>query len=448
MKRMKLLFTLALPVLMFQNVQARSGADRTTSTTTISRLIGIGDYVNNGAGFYVSDSTELGYSSGRGGDLTHVMKYDNMNYFVYNNSDSLFDPSTQNNQVFDASNNISSNVLQGWGGTTIGWVPQTKYLYFYNTANMPTSQIFQNWNSGTGVWVSSSKDDYTYLTSGMQMFSDIYSVWNSVSLSFDQSSEKIYSYDISGNMIQELDNTNLGTSWTPVQEYVYTYNSANQVVTKTFDTWNGGGYTHNYRYTYSYDSLSGNRLSTLYQTYNADSSTWVNSTLSLYSNFSGSNPQTQEDRTWSDTVSGGSWMPHMLWSLTYNSFAQMTSKIGTSYNVSLPGYENAAGDPLSFYHYESVEVNGVKNVADNSFSVSVFPVPAQDLLHITLNNDVAVSYDIAIVDMAGRVVRMLKTNAATTYTTTIATDNFAAGNYFVKISSVAGATTQQFSVVR
>ena len=158
MKRMKLLFTLALPVLMLQNVQAQSGADRTSSTTTISRLVGIGDYVNSGAGFYVSDTTSLSYSNGRGGDLTHVMKYDSKNYFVYNNSDSLFDPNTQTTQVFDASNNISSNVLQSWGGVTIGWVPQTKSLYFYDVTNKTTSQIFQNWNAGSGVWVSATGD--------------------------------------------------------------------------------------------------------------------------------------------------------------------------------------------------------------------------------------------------------------------------------------------------
>ena len=447
MKRIKLLLTLALPVLMLSNVEARSGADRTSSTSTISRLIGIGDYVNNGAGFYVTDSTSLGYTNGRGGDLTHVMKYDNMNYFVYNGSDSLFDPSTQNDQVFDASNNISTNVLQGWGGTAIGWVPQTKNLYFYNVANNITSMIFQNWNTGSGVWVSATKDDYTYLASGTQLFSDIYSMWNSVSLTFDQSSEKIYSYDVHGNMIQELDNTNIGTSWTPVQEYVYTYNAANQPLTKTFDTWNGGGYTHNYRFSYSYDVASGNLISSLYQTYNTDSSSWINANLSLYSNFSGSNPQTQEDRVWNDTMSGGSWMPSMLWSFTYNTYAQMTSKLGTSYNLSLPGYENAAGDPLSYYHYEAVAVNAVKNVNDNNFAVSVFPVPAQNMLHINVTSASALSYDVMITDMAGRIVRSWKTDATASYTTTIPTGDFVAGNYLVKISSVNGQTTQQFSVI-
>lgn len=446
MKRMKLLFTLALSALMLQNVQAQSGANRTSSITTISRLTGIGDYVNNGAGFYVSDSTLFVYSNGRGGDLTHVMKYDNENYFVYNNSDSLFDPNTENTQVFDASFNISSNVKQIWSGVTTGWVPQTKYLYFYDVTNSMTSQIYQNWNSGSGSWISASKNDYTYTTSGGQLFSNINSVWNA-GVGFVQTSEMIYSYDVHGNLIQELDNSNSGTSWLPVQEWVYTYNSANQPLTKTFDNWNGGGYVHQYRYSYSYDSLSHNLLSTLYQTYNVDSATWVNSFLSLYSNFDGANPQTQEDRTWNDTVLGGSWMPNKLWAFTYNSYFQMTSRVGTSYNVTLPGYENAAGDPLTYYHYETVEVNAVNNVAATNCQVSVFPIPAQNMLHISVNAEAAVSYDIAILDMTGRIVRSWKTNTTASYTTTVPTDNLATGNYFVKISSSNGQTIQQFNVI-
>ena len=447
MKRKTLLFTLALPVLLTQNVLAQTGVEKATSITTISRLVGIGDWVNSGAAFYVTDSTALSYSQGRGGDLTHTLKYDNEFYYVYNNADSQFVPSTQNNQEFDAYDNISDNTLQTYTSATVppSWIPTTKYLYYYDISNKMTSQFMQNWNAGTGTWLSASKDVYTYVPGTSELYLDVYFTWNSITSTFDSATEKIYTYDVNGNLLQELDNTNSGSAWSPLQEYIYSYSTSNMMLSSGLATWNGSSYVNNYQYTYTYDT-TGRLIATLYQTYNVDSAKWINGTLSLYSGFVGSNPMNQEVEIWNDTASGGIWQESKWWSYSYNSYGQMTSKNAASYNVSLGNYEYAAGDPLVNYHYDTVVVNGVKEISSNS-SINVIPVPAQDILNITVASTVATKLDLSIVNLAGQLIRSWSVRATAQYATSIPTANLPAGNYLLNISGAYGNSVRQFTIV-
>ena len=439
---MKLLFTLALPVLLSGSAIAQHAAEKSTSSTTISRLIGIGDWVNNGATFYFADSSVLTYTSGRGGDLTHQLKYDSLIKLSYG-ADSMYHNDSLMVQYFDGSNNLTSAISQTWNALT-GWYPQAKNLYYYNTSNYITSSIFQTW--GGAAWVPASQNSYVYNVGTNLVFSNLYATWNSLTSTFNSASEKLYYYDVNGNQVQELDQVASGTSWSPLQQYVSTYSATNQVLTKTFQTWSGGSYVNSTKYSYGYDSATGNLLTVLYQVYNDSAAKWANTTLMIYSNFSGSNPQTGEMRTWNDTLSGGSWQPSLLYTYTYNSNGQMTSKTAESWNVT-GFYEYAAGDPRSNYYYETATVSEVKNVASNGIDADVFPVPAQGMLHINVSADQATSYDITILDMAGRPAKTWTVPATDHYTATISTDGFAQGNYIVKIASDKGQTVKQITIV-
>src|ERR1700733_3485514 len=103
MKRKMLLLTLAIPVILCQNAQAQ----------TSSRLIAQAHWSSNGATYIPNDSTAYSYSSGRGGDLNHQLKYDYAENWQY-----LGDTAYANNyyylQTFDANNNLLSTITQFW----------------------------------------------------------------------------------------------------------------------------------------------------------------------------------------------------------------------------------------------------------------------------------------------------------------------------------------------
>ena len=165
MKRMKLLFTLAIPVLLSQNVLAQ----------TSSRLIGEAHWSNNGAVFTPVDTSDYSYSNGRGGDLKHTLKYDNATTWLY--SDSAFNNEFNYIQTFDANNNLTSSTSQYWDGSA--WINSTKTLYFYDASNNLLNMVFQSW--GGSNWSNVSNDVYTYNTTG-QLFQDQYQTWSLLNL--------------------------------------------------------------------------------------------------------------------------------------------------------------------------------------------------------------------------------------------------------------------------
>lgn len=428
MKRKMLLLTLAIPVILCNKVQAQ----------TSSRLIADAHWASNGATFMPVDSTGYTYSAGRGGDLTHTMKYDNSTTWVY---DTAFHNSWYYIQSFDASNNITSRIAQFWDGTT--WVLYSNTLYSYNSSNMMTSMILQSWNGSS--WAPVSQNLYSYNTAN-KLVIDQYQVWSSLTMSFEASSQKTYYYDASGNRINETDQTYVSSVPIYTSQWAYTYSGTNQLLTTTYNTWSGSGWDPISMTTNTYDS-TGNMTNQLYQLYDAMGAVWVNNTLHIYSGFtSGHMPTMDIEQHW-DATGGGSWVNFMQFINTYNSFDQLTSRTGTSWNI-VGVFEYALGDPMNRYHYATYTpgTSSVNTVAVAGGEASIYPVPVQNVLNIDLNWDNAQAASIAICDMQGKVVKQWNTPATTEYKGTVDMGNMSAGVYFVKINSTMGQIVKQIVV--
>ncbi len=429
MKRKMLLLTLAIPVLLSQNAQAQ----------TSSRLIAQAHWSSNGATLNANDSTAYSYSNGRGGDLNHLLKYDQSTNWivdtgVYNNNYYYL-------QSFDANNNLLSTITQYWNGTA--WVNWTNVLYTYNSNNTKATAIYQSW--GGASWVNNSQDVYSYNTTN-QLFSDQNNVWNGLSMTFTPNTLKIYTYDASSNLISEVDQQySTGSGWTYTNEALYTY-SGTELLTSTYNSWSGSAWVSNYMYTNSYDT-SGDLLTNLYQTYSGTA--WVNQSLKVFSNFTatGSNlAQTETDQTW-DTTGSGSWSNVNQYTYSYNSYGQMTSSIGESWNVGV-GWEFASGDPAAFYYYQTYSTinTGVKTVVNNAGNVNIYPVPAQNILNIDLTWAQAQTATIAIYDMNGRQINTLNVPMGTQYHGAVSVNNLADGMYVVRIDGTQGQIVKQIVV--
>jgi len=275
------------------------------------------------------------------------------------------------------------------------------------------------------------------------MYLDQYNVWNAPTMSFIASSQKIYYFDGTGNVLQEQDEIyNTGTSsFEFTAQILYTYSLLTN--TTTYSTWNGSSFVNNYMYTDTYDS-TGDLLTDLYQTFNG--SAWVNQILKVYSGFTGHLPSTEVDQTW-DTTGTGTWDNNKMYMYTYNSFGQMTSSIGESYTVGT-GWEFAAGDPASFYYYQSYTptVTSVKTVVNNGGDANLYPVPAQGTLHVAVNWNEAQSGTVALFDMNGREVSTLDIPFGTQFNGTISVSNLADGMYIIRINGTQSQIVKQIVV--
>jgi len=426
MKRMKLLFTLALPVLLYQNAQAQTG----------SRLVAKADWHNDGAIFQPTDTAVYMYSGTRGGDLHHTMKFDTARTWGYHNDGTGFVDSTNTIETFDANNMLTSVTNQTWNGTS--WTNVSKSLYFY-TGTQLTTLVYQAWEVSN--WINISNDVYSYDPSG-RLTQDVYGIWNSLTAAFTSSSEWTYFYDGSGNMIQKNQLTISGSTYTNVSQESITYNSANEITSDTYSQWNGVSYVPSYMNAYTYDTV-GDRLTAQYSTYNMSSSAWDNVTLKTYSAFSNMMPGAELDQTW-DTTGGGSWVNVKEYTYTYNTSNQLINSVGESFNpAGFPEFAN--GDPMSNYYYESYSTTAVQNVVANG-SVSIFPNPAQDAININLKWNQAQSFTIAVFDMSGRMMSLTSVPATAQYSTMLNVNTLPAGNYIIKINGQNGQITQQVVV--
>jgi len=432
MKRKMLLLTLAIPVILGNSAIGQ----------TASRLIASSNWANNGAIFTPVDSTYYSYSSGRGGDLQvgHILKYDNATMWNYL-GDTAYSNGWYYIQTFDANNNITSRISQYWDGTA--WVLYSKVLYTYNSSNQVTTMILQSWGGST--WVPVSQNVYTYNSAG-KLVVDQYQTWNSLTMTFDASSQKTYYYDVSGNLVNETDQAYVMSTPVYTNQWAYTYSSTNQLLTTTYNVWDGSTWDPMTMLTNTYDS-SGNMTNTLSQLYDAGTSTWVNNTLHIYSGFTASHKPTIDILQNWDGTGTGTWVNDMRFTYTYNSFDQLTSSMGESWNV-VGVFEFALGDPLARYYYNTYTpgVSEVKAIANNGGDAKVYPVPAQNMLNVDLKWDNAQATDITMMDATGKTVRHWNTPAATEFHTSVSVDGLSEGVYFLKITGAQGQIAKQIVV--
>lgn len=427
MNKMKLLLTLAIPVVVLsQDALAQS-----------SRLTARANWTHNGAEFKRNDSTAYNYlSTSRGGDLNNLLKFDEANNWSYVMGD------TQNNnmrwvQEFDAANNLVSKVSQEWDMVfTNSWVNKFKYIYSYNSSNKLSAMVTQHWD-GTSAWITDSKNAYSYNPAN-QLSTDQFQLWDGVSYVAD--SNVTYYYDPSGNVINATKVKFVAGTPVFTTQVNHTFNGMNKLLTATHSTWNGASWDNTEMYTNTYDS-SGNRTTQLHQTW--DGAAFLNDMLHIYSNFAaGNNPQTEIAQTW-DTTGSGSWVDKYKYAYTYNSNRQMTSATRQSNDISI-GWTHTFGDTKSNYYYGTFV--SVKNVSNVGGTANLYPVPAESLLNIDLNWNQSQAATVTISDMQGRVVKSLNIAAAAKQHASVSVADFANGMYLVTINGTNGQIVKQIVV--
>ncbi len=427
MKRMKLLFTLALPVLLLQNAQAQ-----------LSRITGQSHWYNNGVVFVPQDTTHYNYNNPNfGGDLNNTIKFSTANTWVA--TDTSLAPSLQWTQDFWSTGNIKSQTKETYNTFSGAFSNTSKFLYWYNTNNSADYTIYQTW--GGSSWTNVNRTKYDY--SGTALSTTTYQHWFGADFFTDSIKNSFYN---TANLIkQETFQDSAAGAFVNTKKYDYTYDTAHatMVASVTKSNYSGSGYTPSWNYQYTYDA-AGNRTQSIYSVWNTTTSAWDAKYLHSYSMFTSSHlPQVDEYYTY-DTAGGGTWKHTTYFTYAYNSHDQMTSMTGESYNaLGFPEY--AYGDPMARYYYESYTV-GVNDVAAANGEVNIFPNPAQNLININLKWNNAQAFTVSIFNMNGAIVRQWNVASTAAYTTSIPTESLATGTYVVRISGAEGQISRQVVV--
>ena len=371
------------------------------------------------------------------------MKFDNAYIYYYNTTTSTWQVSTYEYQTFDAADEVQTTVGQNWNASTSTWQNADENVYIWSGGNLQ-SYIYQVWDSAGSMWTNNAKTVYTYDGAG-NILSETDQNWDGSTSAWVNSYSYIYTYNANNKITTQIDQSwdTVSHSWTNQDKQTYTYDVTNTyVLSQLSQLWNSGSSTwDNYtQHVYTYDGMN-DQLTALAQTWSG--SAWINNSLATYSSFVAQLPQTEIDQTWNTSTLV--FDNNQKFTYTYNSFNQETSSASTSWNIG-GFWQPTTSDRESRFYYETY-TTGVKAVAANDDDVMLYPVPASDVLNISVKWSEIQPFSVTIYNMLGSVVNQWQVNACSGYEASVPID-LQPGCYFIRFDGASSSNVKQFVVVK
>jgi len=457
------------------NMGARRAAPVAKTTAVASRLIASVYRYSDGTQYVPFDSVSYYFSGDHGGDLEGALLYDSalVRYYdasaaayndatlVINTYDAYNDELTQEEKTWDAGSgtfyNVSlttntydtahhllSNLYQTWDGSE--WANDWYDTTTYNTAGSMLTYIYQMWDGAE--WVNSSLDQYTYDSSNNNITLLVHT-WNTTTSAWDNAALDSNSYN-SDNTVKTIISMQWNTaaaSWTNIARTDYAYNApAASGDTVTFSGWDTTALAWIYR---SRDvvtfNAAGQRLTDLNQVRDTAAAVWQNATYTIDSAYLGYLPGYIIKQVW-DSASA-SFVNATRDSFAVNSYGQETYRFGTSWDTATGTWKQATGNPAERYYYETYTTS-VQNVSNTNCTAYVYPVPANDMLHVAVTWNEAQAFSIQIMDMSGHMVSQWQMPEQKTYNGNISVNRLPEGNYLMKITGATGQSVQRIVVAK
>lgn len=308
---------------------------------------------------------------------------------------------------YDANGNYRSYYNQVWGGSS--WVNDEKFVYNYSSTNVFLDATEYVWN-GTS-WGEDYKYVYTYDNNGRLSFVTVYE-WIAATHSWSNYYLDNFTYDNAGNVLTEtLQGWSSGV-WVNIDKFVNTYHPNNTLDHEYYYTWNSGtnSWVNGWQEVYGYD-LSNNLTSEIHSTWN-----------------------------------GSAYIDETQRTASYNTLNQVTCY--TDYTWDGAAWANTEGISRYVYYYESYpKSTGINNIqVDNE--LTLFPVPAQNELHVIITRSTAENAHFAIVDVYGKMVKNWSDPVSNNYQKNIPVGDLASGCYFLQVVGGKSSITKQFTITR
>jgi hypothetical protein len=286
------------------------------------------------------------------------------------------------------------------------WTPTTKTEYYANTAANTSTTLLQHWDVGQSKWQYIEREVTKFNSMGPD------TIWKENYAGSGWLPVKITAYSYNNGKATLIERTmRSGSAWGPDYKEQNSYNSNGQLVETVFETYNqlGGTWNSPMKEEYSYDT-DGNRIETI-------TSDWVSGAY---------------QRSSRETVS-------------YNSYKQVLVSTSHTWDPNFSNWYYSASDEQYRYYYEEY-TTGLKPLVKSETDIRLYPVPANDILHVELGSYNNISF--SITDMQGRMVKHFTMSGMQGDRTDIQVGDLANGIYLLKVESDHGSAIRRFSIAR
>ncbi len=466
---------------------------------TLSRLIAISKWEHDGTKYKLSDTESFTYCTGRGGDDYYNLPYDQSLSWRAKPSGTL-DSNLRNEKTYNSAGKITTHKQQLWTNPTMGWMNAVFTTYDYDAANNETEQTIQRWDYVSNVWKNQDHIIKTYDLLN-NIITNTTQTWNVATSGWKNSHQVLNTFDSKKNKtsitIQYWD----AATWRNDSREVYDFDSKDNLLVTTRFKWNNGlskwdsaGKTETtysvsskklVEKNYTYDAGTWKAFELIEYTYNASDSLiqliykdwkdalpgWSNKTKFNFTyDISGklikeSAQRGLNDIDWEnhyqkdyeyDIVKKSNSYVHSSWNNVSNKY-DSSNKITREYNT----YQQITKYILDYWNSSSkvfipVEVNNfyyeeytsnIKEIQAKTGVVSLYPVPAGNVINLSVTWNSTQDFSILIYDINGRVIDNLGHKNQKEYSQQIDLSKYANGQYFISIvPEQGGRISRSFSV--
>jgi hypothetical protein len=293
------------------------------------------------------------------------------------------------------------------------WILKTRTLFGWYGSR--TEQVYDSTNLSwiNKIWIQSMPGP------GGTVDTTIYYSWNDSLLTWKADSSSIYTHQ-SNKLVKHTKRqwNAITSSWINLSRDLYSYYNQISYSTSTVrhEVWNSGWQVQ------SLDSIRNG--------FGQDTS------FVIHNNWDSTSQQFNPAFRWTEFYEAGGYGP-------------MTTQVRQEY---------FNGDwvygPESYYRHYNYEQfflypwEGINKLPSSIASISLFPVPANDVLNIRMEWKKQQPFDVAITDNMGRTVMQWKEKGATSYSKPILISFLPAGHYQLTIRSEGGSVSRAFVIVR
>lgn len=399
------------------------------------------DILNTQTFLYDSTKGRSGVSNIFIFDLEQERAYDNNNNITMQRWGSLNNFARRQLLSYDANNRLIGTIVQDYAtSTSHTWENRNRDSFTYNNAGQILAYYQFLWNTGTNQWITYgpttaytyannlvdevkhyswnpntqamylSKREKYYHTTGVLDSIQIFSF----STTPPNSLVSVNRYSYPGNDVIEEQYGYANGTYSKGPKNISKYNNSGQLIeTESIDvnpqtnTWYSGGY----KKTYSYNAVSGNIDTMTIQGFSKFYNTPLNSSKTLYVH--NSNNLYEH-------------IAHLYWNKTSNSWVHRQD------------------DTVLRYHYK-LNTTSVNNAINHNATCRIYPIPASDLITVSIDWQKEQDFSLAIYNMQGQLVRQTSAKATKHYNQQIPIADLAGGNYILEIRSRDGNMTRQFT---
>jgi hypothetical protein len=391
--------------------------------------------------FTAVDSFRYTYSNGRGGSPEELdlnddgVMFDESIRYTFNAGTAI--NNMKRVQMYGVDNRVEMLYYKPWETPLQNWQDSIRYVYKYNgqsnrimSASLQiASQVDPNnpWPYGNNILYSN-----TYSNSGYIL--GIYGVTQNI----------FFAYDAGNNLIcREVAVSN---SWHSSSKDSFLYDASGRVSYTVHQVYDVGSadWVNDTRTTYTYNTAAVVPDYSVFEQWDAANASWQKKEKHLFTYDVAGNKLSDVKQIWSQA--GYTNASRIDWTYNYNS--QITYMATKTWNNTTGAWISMSGDYQRFFYYETYFPTSIKDLSDVVVNMNLFPSPAQDAVHFSIDWRTPQAFSMSVTDMQGRTMQQWSEQATNTYERTLDVSQWPSGNYLLTVAGTKGQATKRFVVAR